>query len=57
MAAVIGARTFFHLPYYNARISYRSSMLEANGLPSPAGRPLLHGGGPVNEEIWPLQEV
>jgi uncharacterized protein YqjF (DUF2071 family) len=133
-AAVIGARTFFHLPYYNAHISlnprdntvaysstrgdktpanfegtwtvgadfqqptpdtldfflveryclytsdgeklyrcrifhkpwplqqaslltYRSSMLEANGLPSPAGRPLLHSGGPVNVEIWPLEEV
>jgi uncharacterized protein len=135
MAAVIVARTFFHLPYYNAHISlnprdntiaysstrdgeetpanfeatwtvgadlpqpprdsldfflveryclytsdggklyrcrifhkpwplqqaslmtYRSSMIEANGLPSPVGRPLLHGGGPVNVEIWPLEEV
>jgi uncharacterized protein YqjF (DUF2071 family) len=135
MAAVIGAREFFHLPYYNAHISlnprdntvaysstrggaetpanfeatwtvgadlpqpppdsldfflveryclytsdgeklyrcrifhkpwplqqaslmtYRSSMMEANGLPSPVGRPLLHGGGPVNVEIWPLEEV
>jgi hypothetical protein len=32
-------------------------MLEANGLPSPVGDPLLHSGGPVNVEIWPLEEV
>jgi hypothetical protein len=135
MAAVIGARTFFHLPYYNAHISltpqdntvaysstregaetpanfeaiwsvgadlpqppsdsldfflveryclytsdrgklyrcrifhkpwplqraslstYKSGMMEANGLPSPVGDPLLHGGGPVNVEIWSLEEV
>jgi uncharacterized protein YqjF (DUF2071 family) len=135
MAAVIGARTFFHLPYYSAHISltpgdntvaysstrertetpanfeatwtvgadfpqpppdsldfflveryclytsdggklyrcrifhkpwplqqaslskYKSSMMEANGLPSPAELPLLRGGGPVNVEIWPLEEV
>ena len=134
-AAVIGARTFFHLPYYNAHISlnsrdntvaygstrevaetpadfeatwtvgadlpqpppdsldfflveryclytfdggklylcrifhkpwplqqaslstYKSSMMEANGLPSPVGDPLLHSGGPVNVEIWSLEEV
>ena len=35
----------------------QSSMIEADGLPTPAGPPLLHGGGPVNVEIWPLEEV
>jgi uncharacterized protein YqjF (DUF2071 family) len=34
-----------------------SSMIEADGLPTPAGSPLLHSGGPVNVEVWPLEEV
>jgi uncharacterized protein len=37
--------------------SWQSSMLEAGGLPTPAGRPLLHGAGPVSVAIWPLEEV
>jgi uncharacterized protein len=32
-------------------------MIEADGLPAPVGEPLLHGGGPVNVEVWPLEEV
>ena len=34
-----------------------SSMLEANRLPTPAGEPLLHAGGPVKVGIWPLHKV
>ena len=37
--------------------SYRSTMLEGDGLPSPAGEPLLHHGGPVHVEVWPLEEL
>jgi uncharacterized protein YqjF (DUF2071 family) len=50
----------FHKPWplqQASLMTYRSSMMEANGLPSPVGRPLLHGGGPVNVVIWPLEEV
>jgi uncharacterized protein YqjF (DUF2071 family) len=35
--------------------SHRSTMLEANGLPTPEGAPLLHHGGPVHVEVWPLE--
>jgi uncharacterized protein YqjF (DUF2071 family) len=31
--------------------------LEAAGFAQPAGAPLLHGGGPVDVEVWPLREV
>ena len=37
--------------------TYRSSMIEAGGLPTPVGEPVLHAGGPVNVEVWPLEEV
>lgn len=37
--------------------TYGSSMIEADGLPAPEGEPLLHCGGPVNVEVWPLEEV
>jgi uncharacterized protein YqjF (DUF2071 family) len=50
----------FHQPWplQEAKLStYRSSMLEADGLPTPAGEPLLHCGGPVSVEVWPLEEV
>ncbi|HYP28155.1 MAG TPA: DUF2071 domain-containing protein [Blastocatellia bacterium] len=135
LVAVLAARTFFHLPYYNARISleqrdntitysttrqgagphaefnatwrvgpdlpeakpgsldfflveryclyasdekslyrcrifhrpwplqeadltaYDSTMIEADGLPTPGGEPLLHCAGPVDVEVWPLEEV
>ena len=136
MAAVLGARTFFSLPYYNARMSldregdvidytstrmegegqiaefhatweigaelpqaapgtlefflveryalyaqnqgmlyrsrvhhkpwplqvanlslYESSMIEAAGLPTPKGEPIVTCGGPVEVEVWPLEQV
>jgi uncharacterized protein len=34
-----------------------SSMLEANGIRTPLGEPILHSGGPVHVAVWPLQEV
>jgi uncharacterized protein len=50
----------FHQPWplqQACLLTYSSSMIEANGLPSPVGQPSLHSGGPVNVEIWPLEEV
>jgi uncharacterized protein len=50
----------FHQPWplQQASLStYESSMIEASGLPSPEGEPLLHCGGPVSVEVWPLEEV
>jgi uncharacterized protein YqjF (DUF2071 family) len=45
-------------PLQEARLSaYKASLIESNGLPTPAGEPLLHSGGPVNVEVWPLEEV
>ena len=37
--------------------NYRSNMVEAAGLGAPAGEPLVHHGGPVDVEVWPLEEV
>jgi uncharacterized protein YqjF (DUF2071 family) len=36
---------------------FESSMIEANGLPTPEGEPLLHCGGPVDVDVWALEEV
>jgi uncharacterized protein YqjF (DUF2071 family) len=45
-------------PLHDVRLrSYRSSMVEAAGLGHPAGEPLVHHGGPVDVEVWPLEEV
>lgn len=45
-------------PLHDVRLrSYRSSMVEAAGLGSPAGEPLVHHGGPVDVEVWPIEEV
>ena len=45
-------------PLHGARLrSYRSTMVEAAGLGRSAGEPLVHHGGPVNVEVWPLKEV
>jgi uncharacterized protein YqjF (DUF2071 family) len=56
---------------YRARIHHRpwplrqatvsalhSTMMEAHGLPTPSGAPLLHGQGePLRVEVWPLQPL
>ena len=46
-------------PLHAARLSsYRSTMLEAQGLPSPMGEPLLHQQGePLRVRIWPRTRV
>ena len=50
----------FHQPWplQEAGLSaYESDMVEAAELPTPEGEPLLHCGGPVSVEVWPLEEV
>lgn len=50
----------FHQPWplQEASLSrYDSSMIEADGLVTPKDEPLLHCGGPVDVEVWPLEEV
>jgi uncharacterized protein len=37
--------------------SFDSTMIEALGLPTPEGEPLLHYAEEVNVDIWPLEEV
>ncbi|GAB3582858.1 YqjF family protein [Hymenobacter daeguensis] len=34
-----------------------SGLLEGHGLPTPAGPPLVHAGGPVSVELWPMRRV
>jgi uncharacterized protein YqjF (DUF2071 family) len=38
-------------------LHYESSLVESHGLPTPAGAPLVHAGGPVSVELWPMQRV
>jgi hypothetical protein len=38
-------------------LDYESSLVESHGLPTPAGAPVLHAGGAVGVELWPLQRV
>jgi hypothetical protein len=50
----------FHQPWplQQAQLaSYRSTMIEAQGLPTPAGDPLLHYAEALRVDIWPLVEV
>jgi len=57
--AVYRAR-IHHRPWPLRRVrveTYRSSMVEAAGLGPPAGAPLVHHGGPVDVEVWPLEAV
>jgi hypothetical protein len=45
-------------PLHDADLrSYRSTMVDAAGLGHPAGEPLVHHGGPVDVEVWPLEEI
>jgi uncharacterized protein len=37
--------------------SFDSNMLSADGLPEPTDEPLLHSGGPVHVDVWPLERV
>jgi uncharacterized protein len=50
----------FHPPWplQEAKVSqYESNLIETDGLPAPVGKPLLHCAGPVDVEVWPLEEV
>lgn len=50
----------FHQPWplRTAELSaHRSTLLEALGLPSPAGDPLLHYAEALKVDIWPLRRV
>jgi uncharacterized protein YqjF (DUF2071 family) len=45
-------------PLQAARLSsYRSSMIESHGLPTPEGDPLLHYAEALEVSIWPLEKV
>jgi hypothetical protein len=49
-----------HQPYPLRRAettSFRSTMIESHGIPTPQGDPLLHYVEEVNVDIWPLEEV
>ena len=34
-----------------------SNLIEGHGLPTPTGKPVVHAGGPVSVELWPMQQV
>ena len=36
---------------------FSSNMASANGIPEPDAEPLLHCGGPVHVDVWPLEKV
>ena len=45
-------------PLYAAQVlHYESTLIESHGLPTPVGKPLVHFGGPVSVELWPMQRV
>jgi hypothetical protein len=38
-------------------LHYESTLVESHGLPTPNGAPVVHAGGPVSVELWPMQQV
>jgi uncharacterized protein YqjF (DUF2071 family) len=38
-------------------LHYDSNLVEGHGLPTPVGKPLVHAGGPVSVELWPMRQV
>lgn len=38
-------------------LDYKSTLIESHGLPTPSGAPVVHAGGTVSVELWPLQRV
>ena len=38
-------------------LHYESTLIESHGLPTPAGPPVVHAGGPVSVELWPMRRV
>lgn len=50
----------FHAPWKLQEaelLSYRSTMIEAQGLPKPAGTPLLHYMERLDTAIWPIKKI
>lgn len=50
----------FHAPWplhQAGLLSFRSTMIEALGLPTPGGEPLLHYAESLRVGVWPLVEV
>jgi hypothetical protein len=37
--------------------NFTSTMAQANGIPEPIAEPILHCGGPVHVDVWPLEKV
>ncbi len=45
-------------PLHRAELlHYESGLIESLGLPTPPGAPVLHAGGPVRVDLWPLRRV
>lgn len=38
-------------------LDYESNLVEGHGLPTPEGPPVVHAGGTVSVELWPMQRV
>jgi uncharacterized protein YqjF (DUF2071 family) len=50
----------FHQPWplREAKLSrFGTTIIEADGLSTPTAEPLLHSGGSVDVEVWPLEKV
>lgn len=37
--------------------SWNTDIFAANGLETPSGEPMVHGGGPVHVAVWPLEST
>ena len=38
-------------------LHYESTLIEGHGLPTPVDKPVVHAGGTVSVELWPLRRV
>jgi uncharacterized protein YqjF (DUF2071 family) len=49
-----------HKPWLllNAELEYyETDLFESNSIPVPEGDPIVHGAGPVDVEVWPLERL
>ena len=45
-------------PLSSAQVLHlESTLIEGHGLPTPTGQPVVHAGGAVGVELWPMQRV
>lgn len=45
-------------PLHSAQVLHmKSTLIEGHGLPTPVGSPVVHAGGAVSVELWPMQQV